>query len=80
MCQTLANEQIDDSIRMSAGLMLKNGVSSKEEARREEQARRWLSMVDDNTRNQVKQGVRISLLSLLLFATHLSPTKKGSFC
>ncbi|ORY97378.1 armadillo-type protein [Syncephalastrum racemosum] len=61
MCQTLANEQIDDSIRMSAGLMLKNGVSSKEEARREEQARRWLSMVDENTRNQVKQGLLMTL-------------------
>ncbi|KAI8976845.1 armadillo-type protein [Pilobolus umbonatus] len=63
MCQILANEQAEDSIRMSAGLVLKNSLTAKESSRREELIMRWLS-INDELRNTVKQGVLQSLGSV----------------
>ncbi|CAO3614146.1 unnamed protein product [Cunninghamella blakesleeana] len=69
LCQALANDQVSEAIRQAAGLALKNTLTAKEFARREEQNQRWLS-VDDNTRNQVKQGVLLTLASQCKLAGH----------
>ncbi|KAI8092520.1 armadillo-type protein [Halteromyces radiatus] len=62
LCQVLANEQITDDIRQAAALALKNSLSAKEFARREEQALRWLA-VDENSKAQIKQAVLLTLAS-----------------
>ncbi|GAA5804019.1 armadillo-type protein [Helicostylum pulchrum] len=56
LCQILANEQSDDSIRMSAGLALKNSLTAKEFVRKEELAQRWVATPEE-LRAQIKQGV-----------------------
>ncbi|KAG2226727.1 hypothetical protein INT45_001074, partial [Circinella minor] len=60
LIQQVANDQAEDPIRMAAGLALKNSLSAKEYARKEEQTGRWLA-VDADTRNQVKQGALLTL-------------------
>ncbi|ORZ20333.1 armadillo-type protein [Absidia repens] len=62
LSQALANEQVSDDIRLSAGLALKNTLSSKEFVRREEQGRRWL-LLDENSRIQIKQTALLTLAS-----------------
>ncbi|CEJ02610.1 hypothetical protein RMCBS344292_16610 [Rhizopus microsporus] len=62
LCQILANESADDAARMSAGLALKNSLTAKDFARKEEFSQRWLSMPVD-LRNQIKQGVLQGLAS-----------------
>ncbi|KAI9314920.1 armadillo-type protein [Dichotomocladium elegans] len=62
LIQQLANEQALDNIRMAAGLAVKNTLSAKEYARKEEQTQRWLS-VDEATRSQIKQGALVALSS-----------------
>ncbi|CAO3683770.1 unnamed protein product [Rhizopus microsporus] len=47
LCQILANESADDAARMSAGLALKNSLTAKDFARKEEFSQRWLSMPVD---------------------------------
>ncbi|CAO3590196.1 unnamed protein product [Absidia cylindrospora] len=69
LCQALANEQVTNDIRQSAGIALKNTLTAKEFARREEQSRRWLS-VDENTRTQIKQAVLLTLGSPQKAAGH----------
>ncbi|KAI9255644.1 armadillo-type protein [Phascolomyces articulosus] len=60
LIQQVANDQAEDTIRMAAGLALKNSLSAKEYTRKEEQTNRWLQ-VDADTRNQVKQGALLTL-------------------
>ncbi|KAG1242858.1 hypothetical protein G6F68_016018 [Rhizopus microsporus] len=62
LCQILTNEGADDATRMSAGLAVKNSLTAKDFARKEEFSQRWVSMPVD-LRNQVKQGVLQSLAS-----------------
>ncbi|OBZ82225.1 Importin subunit beta-1 [Choanephora cucurbitarum] len=62
LCQILASEQADDSIRMSAALAVKNSLTAKEYSRKEEFAKRWLSLGDE-LRLQIKQGVLQALAS-----------------
>ncbi|KAG2208221.1 hypothetical protein INT47_006076 [Mucor saturninus] len=62
LCQILASEHSDDSIRMSAGLALKNSLTAKEFARKEILAQRWVSTAEE-LRAQIKQGVLQGLSS-----------------
>lgn len=62
LCQVLANEQGDDSIRMSAGLALKNSLTAKEYVRKEELVQRWVATAEE-LRTQIKQGVLQGLSS-----------------
>ncbi|KAI7885067.1 ARM repeat-containing protein [Lichtheimia hyalospora FSU 10163] len=60
LIQQLTNTDGDPAIRMAAGLAIKNSLSAKEYARKEEQAKRWLAL-DENSRAQIKQGALLSL-------------------
>ncbi|KAJ8657351.1 hypothetical protein O0I10_006904 [Lichtheimia ornata] len=62
LMEQLASQQAEETIRIAAGLAIKNSLSAKEYARKEQQAQRWLS-VDENTRSQVKQGALMTLAS-----------------
>ncbi|KAI7885662.1 ARM repeat-containing protein [Lichtheimia hyalospora FSU 10163] len=62
LMEQLASQQAEETIRIAAGLAIKNSLSAKEYARKEQQAQRWLS-VDENTRSQVKQGALLTLAS-----------------
>ncbi|CAO3686062.1 unnamed protein product [Rhizopus stolonifer] len=53
---------VDDAARMSAGLAMKNSLTAKDFARKEEYSKRWLSMPVELC-DQVKQGVVQSLAS-----------------
>ncbi|CDS08530.1 hypothetical protein LRAMOSA09891 [Lichtheimia ramosa] len=60
LIQQLTNTDGDPSIRMAAGLAIKNSLSAKEYTRKEEQAKRWLAL-DESSRAQIKQGALMSL-------------------
>eukprot|EP00842_Homolaphlyctis_polyrhiza_P001071 jgi/Hompol1/1965/HPOL_002808-RA len=60
LCQELANAALPGHVRMSAGLMIKNSLSSRDVLRQAEMSSKWLN-VDANFRNQIKQAVLISL-------------------
>ncbi|KAJ1675667.1 karyopherin Kap95 [Spiromyces aspiralis] len=52
----LVNEGNNTSVRMAAGIALKNTLTAREDKRKEEYMMRWLQ-VDPSVRNQIKQGV-----------------------
>ncbi|KAG0330648.1 karyopherin beta, partial [Podila humilis] len=54
LCHELANEQSQS--RMAAGLALKNALTARESARRDELSQRWMT-IDDITRTQIKDLV-----------------------
>lgn len=56
----LANEQGDANIRNAVGLALKNSLSAREHARREEYATRWKN-VDGDTRQKIKEDAMRTL-------------------
>ncbi|KAF9904396.1 karyopherin beta [Linnemannia zychae] len=58
LCQELNNEQ--SQARIAAGLALKNAVTARESARREEMSARWLN-IDAATRDQIKALVLTTL-------------------
>ncbi|KAF9971460.1 karyopherin beta [Actinomortierella ambigua] len=58
LCKELANEQ--SPARVSAGLALKNALTARESARREELSMRWLN-VDAGIRDQIKELVLTTL-------------------
>ncbi|KAJ2873682.1 karyopherin Kap95 [Coemansia aciculifera] len=60
LTQELVNDAGQADVRSAAGIALKNALSAKDEARREQYAQRWLQ-VNDGVRSQIKQGVLISL-------------------
>ncbi|KAJ3308780.1 karyopherin beta [Boothiomyces sp. JEL0838] len=60
LCQELGNEGIHQSIRQSAGLMMKNAIEAKNFERQRELSERWMG-VDQNTRNQIKTMILHSL-------------------
>ncbi|RGB30737.1 armadillo-type protein [Rhizophagus diaphanus] len=62
LCQELANEQSQQFIRSAAGIALKNTLTSSEASRRNEMVQRWL-LVDEATRQQIKQTVLSTLAS-----------------
>jgi len=56
LASELGNDQKPPETRQLAGLILKNAVTSKDEARKAELQQRWLS-IDGGTRNVIKQHV-----------------------
>ncbi|KAJ2054940.1 karyopherin Kap95, partial [Coemansia sp. S142-1] len=60
LTQELVNDAGQADVRSAAGIALKNALSAKDEARREQYAQRWLQ-VNDGVRSQIKQGALISL-------------------
>ncbi|KAI9504650.1 karyopherin Kap95 [Coemansia spiralis] len=60
LTQELANENGQPHVRSAAGLALKNTLTAKDEARQEQYSQRWLQ-ADEGVRNQVKQGVLVTL-------------------
>ncbi|KAG6021566.1 hypothetical protein E4U41_002457 [Claviceps citrina] len=55
LVQELANEQADASIRVAAGLALKNAFTARDYARLQELQTKWLQQTDDETKTRVKQ-------------------------
>ncbi|KZZ96077.1 Armadillo-type fold protein [Moelleriella libera RCEF 2490] len=55
LVQELANEQADASIRVAAGLALKNAFTARDFARLQELQTKWLQQTDDETKTRVKQ-------------------------
>ncbi|GIZ37030.1 hypothetical protein CKM354_000049300 [Cercospora kikuchii] len=51
----LANEQADATVRMAAGLALKNSFSARDYTRLREVQQRWLEQIDPQIKTQVKQ-------------------------
>jgi importin subunit beta-1 len=62
LSQELANEQSAESVRISAGLALKNTLKAKDLTRREVLQQKWVA-IDQNTKSQVKAAVK-SLFSI----------------
>ncbi|EME47146.1 hypothetical protein DOTSEDRAFT_41624 [Dothistroma septosporum NZE10] len=54
LSRELANDQADSSVRMAAGLALKNSFSARDFARLREVQRRWLEQIDPNVKQEVK--------------------------
>lgn len=61
LCQELANESSNQSIRQSAGLALKNVLSAREEHRQEEYASRWMALALE-ARGAIKHIVSLNFL------------------
>lgn len=55
LSRELANDQADSTVRMAAGLALKNSFSARDFARLREVQRRWLEQIDPQVKQQVKQ-------------------------
>ncbi|GAO16073.1 uncharacterized protein UV8b_02275 [Ustilaginoidea virens] len=55
LVQELANESADGSIRVAAGLALKNAFTARDFARQQELQTKWLQQTDDETKARVKQ-------------------------
>lgn len=55
LSRELANDQADSSVRMAAGLALKNSFSARDFARLREVQRRWLEQIDPSVKQEVKQ-------------------------
>ncbi|KAK3246773.1 hypothetical protein CYMTET_43703 [Cymbomonas tetramitiformis] len=60
--QELANEQKPASVRRMAGLLLKNSLYAKEEARRKNMHERWLNL-DPTIRDQIKAALLQTLVT-----------------
>ncbi len=60
LCQELANEHRDLSVRIAAGISVKNCLVSKNEERRNRQVDRWCKL-DSTNRNHIKQLALSSL-------------------
>ncbi|KJX95888.1 importin subunit beta-1 like protein [Zymoseptoria brevis] len=54
LSRELANEQADSSVRMAAGLMLKNAFAARDFARLRDAQQRWLEQLDPQIKQQVK--------------------------
>ncbi|KAF2168200.1 hypothetical protein M409DRAFT_53500 [Zasmidium cellare ATCC 36951] len=54
LSRELANDQADSSVRMAAGLALKNSFSARDFARLREVQRRWLEQIDPQVKQEVK--------------------------
>jgi len=54
LSRELANDSADSSVRMAAGLALKNSFSARDVARLREVQRRWLESIDPQIKQQVK--------------------------
>jgi len=61
LSRELANEQADSSVRMAAGLALKNSFSARDFTRLREVQQRWLEQIDP----QIKQTVKTASLQTL---------------
>lgn len=61
--ELLANENVQTEIRMLAGLNVKNQLTSKDKAKKQLQAQRWITQIDDATKLQFKQQALNTLLS-----------------
>ena len=55
LVQELANEQAEGSIRVAAGLALKNAFTTRDFARHQELQSKWLQQTDDETKSRVKE-------------------------
>ncbi|KAG5992211.1 hypothetical protein E4U52_002977 [Claviceps spartinae] len=55
LVQELANDQADASIRMAAGLALKNAFTARDFMRRQELQTKWLQQIDDDTKARIRQ-------------------------
>ncbi|KAG5984451.1 hypothetical protein E4U55_004795 [Claviceps digitariae] len=55
LVQELANDQADASIRVAAGLALKNAFTTRDFARLQELQTKWLQQTDEDTKTRVKQ-------------------------
>ncbi|KAG6011157.1 hypothetical protein E4U43_008490 [Claviceps pusilla] len=55
LVQELANDQADASIRVAAGLALKNAFTARDFARLQELQTKWLQQTDEETKTRVKQ-------------------------
>ncbi|OLL24259.1 Importin subunit beta-1 [Neolecta irregularis DAH-3] len=62
LSQELASENSPSHIRNAAGLALKNTLTAKEAVRREEYHHKWI-MLEDNTKQQIKQSALQTLNS-----------------
>jgi len=60
LCEELANENSPSHIRTVAGISLKNTVSAREIARKEQMVQRWIALSDET-----KQSVKFSVLNTL---------------
>ncbi|KAG4094253.1 karyopherin Kap95 [Neocallimastix lanati (nom. inval.)] len=60
LCEELANENSPSHIRTVAGISLKNTVSAREIARKEQMVQRWIALNDET-----KQSVKYSILNTL---------------
>jgi len=54
LSRELANDQADSSVRMAAGLMLKNAFAARDFARLRDAQQRWLEQIDPQIKSQVK--------------------------
>ncbi|KAF1819878.1 ARM repeat-containing protein [Dissoconium aciculare CBS 342.82] len=54
LSRELANDSADSSVRMAAGLALKNSFSARDFARLREVQRRWIEQIDPQIKQQVK--------------------------
>ena len=57
LCQELASEASPSHIRKSAGLMLKNALSARQQGRKDELANRWVQTVDATVKESIKSSV-----------------------
>ena len=62
LVQVLGDESKKTEVRMLAGLNVKNQISSKDQARKQQQAEKW-SQIDQDTKNQIKSITLNTLLS-----------------
>jgi len=54
LSRELANDSADSSVRMAAGLALKNSFSARDVARLREVQRRWLEQIDPKSNNRLR--------------------------
>eukprot|EP00871_Galdieria_phlegrea_P004807 jgi/Galph1/5327/GphlegSOOS_G3958.1 len=70
LAEELGNESKPPAVRQLAGLLLKNKFDARSAARREELARRWAAVEDNDARKKVKNLLLQTLNSVLYEARH----------
>lgn len=63
LCAELANNDKPAQTRRLAGLIIKNSLTAKDEARKQVLVTKWLQQVDPNIKTQIKQAVLMTLAS-----------------
>lgn len=73
LCKELASPDKNPNSRRLAGLILKNALDAKDEARKQQRIQQWLSL-DANTKTHIKSGVSGQLLLFVCLVHQLAST------